>query len=304
MTDNPLIRVVDDHESLRTSLEFMPSCEGYEVALFDSAAAFLTGDTPSRDGCVILDLHMPEMNGVELFDELCRRSYRVPVIFLTAHADVDTAVYTMRKGACDFLQKPVNPEKLLPAVARAVAKSRAAKLGMTSIEDEVRRYRLLTEREEQISATRRHGLREPRHRRTPCHIAAHRRTLPGAGRRKTSVEERRRTRRLLFPNRCLEGNFVDDADVRHISARRGEFFPKARPENRGIPASASQPREPRHHVVVRLGRRTEKVIRIKPRGKLFPHRRLMSDKSLGARRDWDREICPRPKTQYRGCRGA
>ena len=150
MTDNPLIRVVDDNESLRTSLEFMLSCEGYEVALFDSAAAFLTGDTPSRDGCVILDLQMPEMNGVELFDELCRRSYRVPVIFLTAHADVDTAVYTMRKGACDFLQNPVNPEKLLPAVARAVAKSRAAKLGMTSIEYEVRRYRLLTAREEQI----------------------------------------------------------------------------------------------------------------------------------------------------------
>lgn len=150
MPDNPLIRVVDDNESLRTSLEFMLTCEGYDVALFDSAAAFLTGDTPSHDGCVILDLQMPEMNGVKLFDELCRRSYQVPVIFLTAHADVDTAVYTMREGACDFLQKPVNPEKLLSAVARAVAKSRAAKLGMTSIKDEVRRYRLLSEREEQI----------------------------------------------------------------------------------------------------------------------------------------------------------
>lgn len=150
MPDSVLVRVVDDNASLRASLEFMLICEGYEVALFDSAEAFLAGDAPSREGCVILDLQMPGMNGVQLFEELRRRSYQVPVIFLTAHADVDTAVYAMREGACDFLQKPASPEKLLPAVARVIARSREARLGMTSIEDEVRRCRLLSEREEQI----------------------------------------------------------------------------------------------------------------------------------------------------------
>ena len=150
MNDTPLVRIVDDNETLRASLEFMLTCEGYEVASFPDAETFLAGDTPSRDGCVVLDVQMPGRSGIELFDELRRRNYEVPVIFLTAHADVDMAVYTMREGACDFHQKPVNPETFLPAVARAIERSRAAKLGMKDINDEIRRLRTLSEREEQI----------------------------------------------------------------------------------------------------------------------------------------------------------
>ena len=150
MNDTPLVRIVDDNETLRASLEFMLTCEGYEVAAFPTADAFLAGDTPSRDGCVVLDVQMPGRTGIELFDELRRRNYAVPIIFLTAHADVDMAVYTMREGACDFHQKPVNPETFLPAVARAIERSRAAKLGMKDIDDEIRRLRTLSEREAQI----------------------------------------------------------------------------------------------------------------------------------------------------------
>ncbi len=149
MNDTPLVRIVDDNETLRASLEFMLTCEGYEVAAFPTADAFLAGDTPSR-GCVVLDVQMPGRTGIELFDELRRRNYAVPIIFLTAHADVDMAVYTMREGACDFHQKPVNPETFLPAVARAIERSRAAKLGMKDIDDEIRRLRTLSEREAQI----------------------------------------------------------------------------------------------------------------------------------------------------------
>lgn len=150
MDETPLVRVVDDNDTLRNSLEFMLRCEGYDVVSFPDAPAFLAGDTPSRSGCVILDVQMPGLTGIELFNELRRRNYRVPIIFLTAHADVDMAVYTMREGACDFHQKPIQPETFLPAVARAIERERAAKLGMKSIVEEVNRYRLLTEREEQI----------------------------------------------------------------------------------------------------------------------------------------------------------
>lgn len=146
----PLVRIVDDNDVLRGSLEFMLRCEGYEVAAFPDARSFLAGDVPSRGGCVILDVQMPGRSGIELFNELRRRAYAVPIIFLTAHADVDMAVYTMREGACDFHQKPIRPETFLPAVARAVERDRASRIGMKDIDEEVRRFRRLTEREEQI----------------------------------------------------------------------------------------------------------------------------------------------------------
>ena len=147
----PLVRIVDDNAELCMSLEFMLQCEGYETAVFSSAENFLAGDTPSRPGCVILDVQMPGRTGIELFDLLTLRGYDIPVIFLTAHGDIDMAVYTMREGACDFHQKPVDPVKFLPAVARAVERDRARRNGASGLSDEIRRWELLTEREEQIA---------------------------------------------------------------------------------------------------------------------------------------------------------
>lgn len=149
--DSPLIRVIDDNEEIRRSLEFLLHCEGYDVATFESAEAFLSGDTPSRPGCLVLDVQMPGLSGIELFNVLKMRGYDVPIIFLTAHADVGMAVYAMREGACDFHQKPLEPETLLPAVARAIERDRAKKSGVTSLNDEIRKFESLTEREEQIA---------------------------------------------------------------------------------------------------------------------------------------------------------
>ena len=109
----PLIRIVDDNDTLRQSLEFMLQCEGYEVVSYASAMEFLKSDTPSRPGCLILDIQMPEMSGLDLFDRLNHRGYEVPVIFLTAHGEVDAAVHAMRHGAADFIQKPAEPHKML-----------------------------------------------------------------------------------------------------------------------------------------------------------------------------------------------
>lgn len=146
----PLIRVVDDNPAILSSLSFMLSCEGYEVASFQSAEAFLAGDVPSREGLLILDVQMPGLSGLELFKVLNLRAYKLPIIFLTAHADVDMAVAAMREGACDFHQKPINPETLLPAIARGLEKARLLKSGLGDIKEDVSRFKELTDREEQI----------------------------------------------------------------------------------------------------------------------------------------------------------
>ena len=119
-----LVRVVDDDEDVRASIRFMLECEGWETAAFDSAEAFLSGDVPSRIGCLVLDVRMPGKSGLELQRELALRRFRLPVIFLTGHGTIGMAVSAMREGAVTFLQKPVNPQELLPAVARAVEQDR------------------------------------------------------------------------------------------------------------------------------------------------------------------------------------
>ena len=149
--EQPLVRIVDDDTELRESLCFMLECEGYATAAYPSAAAFLANDMPSRIGCVVLDVMMPDMTGLELQNELNRRNYPCPIIFLTAHGTIDMAVETMRIGACDFQQKPIRAESFLQAVARAVETDRSRRGGARDIHEERVRYDKLTPREEEIS---------------------------------------------------------------------------------------------------------------------------------------------------------
>ena len=132
--DKPLIRIVDDDPFLRDSLEFMLKCEGYDVISFADPKAFLAGDMPSRLGCVILDVRMPGMSGLELQEILTGRAYECPIIFLTAHGDID-----------------IKPATFLPAVSRAIEKDRARRGGATNLLDELKRFRSLSEREKEIA---------------------------------------------------------------------------------------------------------------------------------------------------------
>lgn len=149
-TEKPLVRIVDDDPDQLASLEIMLSAEGWDVASYERASDFFAEDTPSRPGCLILDVRMPEISGLEMQEELNRREYPLPILFLTGHGDVDMAVHTLKKGAKDFLLKPVDAPRLLTSVATIVQEDcdqRAMPLDSAAWK---RKFRELTEREQEI----------------------------------------------------------------------------------------------------------------------------------------------------------
>lgn len=117
---SPLVRIVDDDEGVRQSSAFLLGAAGYETACYESADDFLKHDDPARPGCLLLDARMPGMTGLELQDLLDSRGFRIPVIFVTGHGDVDMAVHVLKQGAADFLQKPVDGDRLIAVVEAAV----------------------------------------------------------------------------------------------------------------------------------------------------------------------------------------
>ncbi len=110
-----VVRVVDDDAEMLASYAFMLGAAGWTVKRFQSAEAFLA-DPGASPGCLVLDVRMPDMSGLELQAEMNRRGIALPIIFVTGHGDVDMAVQTMKDGAGDFMLKPVVPERLKAAV--------------------------------------------------------------------------------------------------------------------------------------------------------------------------------------------
>ena len=145
-----LVRIVDDNSDLRAAIRFLLESEGWEVADYYSAADFLLNDDPKIPGCLILDVRMPEMTGVELQSELKQHVREIPIVFLSAHGDKEMAVKTLHEGAVDFLTKPVQEDKLVPVISRAV-KLDLIKRGLSFDHEKTKeRFRELTEREKQI----------------------------------------------------------------------------------------------------------------------------------------------------------
>ena len=115
------IYVVDDDEAMRDSMSWLLEGEGYVVACFDSAESFLKARRDDMRGCLILDVRMPEMSGLELHEKLDALGSQLPVIFVTGHGDVPMAVSALQRGACDFIEKPFHNEDLLSRIVRALA---------------------------------------------------------------------------------------------------------------------------------------------------------------------------------------
>ncbi len=120
MSDDATVYVVDDEEAIRHSLEMLIGAVGLKVRVFSSAASFLETFDPSLRGCIVADLSMPGMNGLEMQERLNALDCRMPIIFLSGHGDVPAAVRALQKGAVDFLEKPFNPKILLERIEQAV----------------------------------------------------------------------------------------------------------------------------------------------------------------------------------------
>ena len=129
----PAVYVVDDDPSVRVAMERLLKSVGLTVKTFASAREFLDQATPEWSGCLIADLRMPGMGGLDLQDQLSARQVSLPVIFLTGYGTVPASVRAMKAGAVDFLEKPVDDQTLLDAVHKALERDRGARRNQAEI---------------------------------------------------------------------------------------------------------------------------------------------------------------------------
>ena len=122
MKKNPLVMVVDDDSGIRNAMRALLKSVGLESVQYPSAQEFLAAYQPSQAGCLVLDIRMPGMSGLELQQQLNLRGAVIPVIFMTGHGDIPMAVEAMQHGAFDFLQKPFRDQDLLDRIQRAIVK--------------------------------------------------------------------------------------------------------------------------------------------------------------------------------------
>lgn len=147
----PLIRLIDDDEMVLGSESFLLKMEGWQTAQYLSAEEFLSKDDSERPGCIILDIRMPGLNGMELQSLMMEKNIDLPIIFLTGHGDIDMAVSALKKGAVDFLVKPANDERLQEAVKNAVEKNILSRQKNIEHDNMLELYEQLTEREKDIA---------------------------------------------------------------------------------------------------------------------------------------------------------
>jgi FixJ family two-component response regulator len=119
-----VVYVVDDDEAVRDSLQWLLEGVNYQVQAYDSAEAFLAKFDPQAIACLILDVRMPGMSGLQLQEELVQRKAELPIVFITGHGDVPMAVSTMKKGAADFIEKPFDQAELKTLVEKMLARAR------------------------------------------------------------------------------------------------------------------------------------------------------------------------------------
>lgn len=152
MSPAALVFVVDDDASVRKSLGRLISAAGYRVQAYASPREFLARPTEPGPSCLVLDVRMPGVTGLELQQTLASAAHEIPIIFITGHGDIPMSVKAMKAGAMDFLTKPFAGKDLLDAIRRAVAKD-TRNLGTEARDDEIRsRVKRLTPRESQVLA--------------------------------------------------------------------------------------------------------------------------------------------------------
>lgn len=146
----PNVHLVDDDEAIRDALGWLLQSRNLDCLTYPSAESFLEAWTPELPGCLLLDIRMNGMSGLELFDRLLERGNRLPVIFLTGHGDVPMAVSSLKKGAFDFVEKPFEDNELVNRVLEAMAHDRSQRESLASSDSLNGRLMRLTSRERQV----------------------------------------------------------------------------------------------------------------------------------------------------------
>jgi FixJ family two-component response regulator len=144
------VYVVDDDEAVRDSLQWLLEAKDYRVQCFESAETFLSRYDPREVACLITDIRMGAMSGLDLQDRLIERRSPLPIAFITGHGDVPLAVKSMKKGALDFIQKPFKQEELLAVVQRMMEKARESFAGQQQVANRDALLAKLTSREAQV----------------------------------------------------------------------------------------------------------------------------------------------------------
>lgn len=150
MGSDPTVFVVDDDAAVCDSLTWLIKSAGLPVETYDSARAFLAHYRPDRPGCLVLDLRMPGMSGIELQERLARQEMSLPVIIITGHGDVPTAVKAMRAGAVDLLEKPFDGEVLLKSIRKALERDARNRHDWALWSEAADRLAALTSREHEV----------------------------------------------------------------------------------------------------------------------------------------------------------
>lgn len=145
-----VVHIVDDEEAVRNSLAFLLSTSGFAVRTHESASDFLSVAPSIRNGCLVTDLRMPDMSGVELLQKLREADAMLPAVVITGHGDVQMAVEAMKNGALDFIEKPFAEDVLIESINRAVSQASDRQRNDEAVEAVRRRLALLSERERQV----------------------------------------------------------------------------------------------------------------------------------------------------------
>lgn len=150
--DNPIVFIVDDDDSVRKSLARLITSVGLKVETFSSANAFLKRDAYDGPACLVLDIRMPGLSGLDLQTELAKAERTLSIVFITSHGNITMSVQAIKAGAVDFLEKPFEEQDLLDAVHLAIQKDRATKEKLAELREIQERVESLTPREREVFA--------------------------------------------------------------------------------------------------------------------------------------------------------
>lgn len=151
-TERPVVFVIDDDPSIRDALEDLLGSAGLEVQLFGSTQEFLRVKRPDAPGCLVLDIKMPGMSGLDFQCEMAKSNIQLPIIFITGHGDIPMSVRAMKGGAIEFLTKPFRDQDLLDAIQVGLDKDRVRHQEAAAVAGLQRRFETLTQREQEVMA--------------------------------------------------------------------------------------------------------------------------------------------------------